>query len=64
MLSQQCDVRSTLLGQAVGLVMHVQYNCLVRQLVATRKIDAEENIRKSFAIKTKFGLALQDKLCQ
>jgi hypothetical protein len=42
MLRQQYDVRSTLLGQAVGLVMHVQYNCLARQLVATGKINAEK----------------------
>jgi hypothetical protein len=42
MLLQQYDVRSTLLDQAVGLVMHVQDNCLVRQLVATGRIDAEK----------------------
>lgn len=37
MLLQQCDVRSVPQEQAVRLVMHVQYSCLVKQLVATGK---------------------------
>jgi len=56
---QQCGVHSTLLRQAVHLVMHAQYICQVRQLVATRTIHSQKTITNLWSQKTKSSHTLQ-----